>query len=204
MKREDKRQKIIRAAERLFSSRRYHEVTLDEVAKAAKVGKGTIYLHFRDKDDLFIETASAGFDQMDERIREALSGNGTFEGKLRAVSGPIRGFFEGRRWIRAILHEMRGGAPGFRNRLCEERRGHFRRLDDLLAPLFHEAAAAGRVRRDLDSKALARLFFVFIGGHVRAFGDQDDTSVSLDTMVDIFLDGVCGDPSARGHGREPT
>lgn len=202
MGREDKRERIIRAAERLFSSRRYHEVTLDEIARAAKVGKGTIYLHFRDKDDLFIQTASAGFDQMAERIQEALSADGTFDAKLRAVARPMRSFFEGRRWIRAILHEMRGGAPGFRSRLCEERRGHFRRLEDLLAPEFRDAAAAGRVRKDLDPKALARLFFVFIGGHARAFEDELKMSLSLDMMIDIFLCGVCGSAPAGDRGSE--
>jgi TetR/AcrR family fatty acid metabolism transcriptional regulator len=203
MKDQDKRERIIKAAERLFSSRRYHEVTLDEAAKAAKVGKGTIYLHFQDKDDLFIHTASAGFDQMSAQVREALLEEADLEQKLRAVARPIRGFFEGRRWIRAILHELRGGPAGFKKRLHEERRGHFRQLDDLLAPLFREAVEAGAVRPDVDPKALARLFFVFIGGHTRAFEEEEGNTPSLDTMVDVFLHGVVRSLSAETPQNTP-
>ena len=53
----DKRIAIMRAAERLFHNRRFHEVTLEEVAEAAQVGKGTIYRYFADKDDLFFQVA---------------------------------------------------------------------------------------------------------------------------------------------------
>jgi AcrR family transcriptional regulator len=190
MKDHEKRDRIIRAAERLFSSRRYHEVTLEEVAKAAKVGKGTIYLYFQDKDDLFIQTASAAFDGMCAQIREALLEEGDFEPKLQAVARRIRGFFEGQRWIRAILHELRGGPPGFKKKLHEERRSHFRRLDDLLAPLFRQAVEASTVRSDIEPSALARLFFVFIGGHMHAFEEEAAAAPSLDTMVDLFLHGV--------------
>ena len=37
---QDKRQRIMQAAEKLFSSRRFHEITTDDVAREAKVGKG--------------------------------------------------------------------------------------------------------------------------------------------------------------------
>jgi len=186
----DKRDRIIRAAERLFSSRRYHEVTLEEVARAAKVGKGTIYLHFKDKDDLFIATASAGFDQMTADIRKSISEDADCEDKLRAISRPIDRFFENRRWIRDVIHDLRGGDPGFRRRLHEERRQHLRQLDDLLGPVFGEAAAGGWIRQDIPPRALARLFFDFVGAHARAFEEEAESAPSLDALVDVFLSGV--------------
>lgn len=204
MKDHEKRDRIIKAAERLFSSRRYHEVTLEEVAKAAKVGKGTIYLYFQDKDDLFIQTASAGFDRMSAQIREAILEQSDFESKLQAVARRIRGFFEGQRWIRAILHELRGGPPGFKKRLHEERRSHFRRLDDLLAPLFRQAVEVGSLRADIEPTALARLFFVFIGGHMHAFEEEAAAAPSLDTMVDLFLHGVARSFPAETHRNTPN
>ncbi|MCD6496685.1 MAG: TetR/AcrR family transcriptional regulator [Deltaproteobacteria bacterium] len=50
MKQRDKKQEIMNAVEHLFRNRRFHEVTLDEVAKEAQVGKGTIYRFFSDND----------------------------------------------------------------------------------------------------------------------------------------------------------
>lgn len=55
MPKENKRELILEGLENLLPGRRFHEITLDEVAKAAQVGKGTIYLYFKDKDTLFAE-----------------------------------------------------------------------------------------------------------------------------------------------------
>lgn len=55
MAKESKREQILNALDRLLPGRRFHEITLDEVAHEAQVGKGTIYLYFHDKDALFAE-----------------------------------------------------------------------------------------------------------------------------------------------------
>ena len=55
MAKENKRNLILNALETLLPGKRFHEITLEEVAKAAQVGKGTIYLYFKDKDSLFAE-----------------------------------------------------------------------------------------------------------------------------------------------------
>ena len=51
-KAEDTKQKIYKSAEELFSSRAYHEVSVDEIVKLAGVAKGSFYLHFSSKDAL--------------------------------------------------------------------------------------------------------------------------------------------------------
>jgi AcrR family transcriptional regulator len=48
-----KAQRIIEAAAQLFAERHYHEVRMDDIAAKADVAKGTIYLHFKDKDNLY-------------------------------------------------------------------------------------------------------------------------------------------------------
>jgi AcrR family transcriptional regulator len=49
----ERRAAILDAALDVFSARGYADARLDDIAAAAQVGKGTIYLHFRDKQDLF-------------------------------------------------------------------------------------------------------------------------------------------------------
>lgn len=51
----ERRQAILAAALEEFSSRGFEATRLDDVAKRAKVAKGTIYLYFRDKESLFQE-----------------------------------------------------------------------------------------------------------------------------------------------------
>ncbi len=51
----ERRQAILAAALEEFSSRGFEATRLDDVAKRAKIAKGTIYLYFRDKESLFQE-----------------------------------------------------------------------------------------------------------------------------------------------------
>src|SRR3990172_12834684 len=46
-------QQILEAAFRVFGTRGLHQATLDDVARAAGITKGTIYLYFPDKAALF-------------------------------------------------------------------------------------------------------------------------------------------------------
>jgi AcrR family transcriptional regulator len=50
----DSRDEILQAATRLFASRGFHETSMAEVARAAKVSKALIFWHFKTKEDLFV------------------------------------------------------------------------------------------------------------------------------------------------------
>ena len=74
MAKDNKREKILNALEQLLPGKRFHEITLDEVAKIAQVGKGTIYLYFKDKDSLFSEMVCFRLERLRGAIEE-LSGS---------------------------------------------------------------------------------------------------------------------------------
>src|SRR5690606_14514123 len=65
---EAKRLAIMKAAAALFAERPYHEVRLDDVAEAAKVGKGTLYVYFRSKEHLYGSLVLEGFTQLIDRL----------------------------------------------------------------------------------------------------------------------------------------
>ena len=47
------KQKILETARRLLVERGYHEIVMDDIAQGAGVAKGTLFLHYRTKEDLF-------------------------------------------------------------------------------------------------------------------------------------------------------
>lgn len=70
-KRDDKkRAAIIEAAVRQFSSRPFHEVLLDDIAAAAKIGKGTVYIYFSSKEDLYDTIVLETFDQVLAELKQ--------------------------------------------------------------------------------------------------------------------------------------
>lgn len=67
---EQKRAKIIQIAGQLFATRPFHEVRLDDVAAAAAVGKGTLYIYFKSKEDLYVSVVHEGFARLVEQLRQ--------------------------------------------------------------------------------------------------------------------------------------
>src|SRR6266852_8707140 len=57
-----KRERILTAALKLFAHEPYQAVTMDRVASAAGVAKGTLYLYFPSKDALYLGVLSDGLD----------------------------------------------------------------------------------------------------------------------------------------------
>src|ERR1700729_3265040 len=66
------RQRILSAAREVFASERPEE-GIDDVARPAGVGVGTVYRHFADKEALMGELVRERFGLFNERMRQALS-----------------------------------------------------------------------------------------------------------------------------------
>src|SRR5947209_16145308 len=58
---ERKLRQITDTAARLFATRPFHKVRLDDIAAAAGVGKGTLYVYFDSKEDLYFSLLYQGF-----------------------------------------------------------------------------------------------------------------------------------------------
>ena len=56
---QDKRTEILEAAELIFTSRGYAAARMDDIAEAAGVAKGTLYLYFSSKQELFVSLLEA-------------------------------------------------------------------------------------------------------------------------------------------------
>jgi len=67
---ENKRRLIVQTAVKLFSEKPFHQVRLDDVAEAAGVGKGTVYIYFKNKEELYYSLIFEGFVEMVDRLKE--------------------------------------------------------------------------------------------------------------------------------------
>jgi len=68
----DKAIAILQAAEKLFSKYGYKKVSVDEIVKAANIAKGTFYLYFQHKDDLYNKIINEYFDKKMKYTKTAL------------------------------------------------------------------------------------------------------------------------------------
>ena len=68
-----KRRAILSAADRQFARHPYHEVLLEDIAADAEVAKGTLYLYFESKADLYLALIVGSFAPMIERLQEEVA-----------------------------------------------------------------------------------------------------------------------------------
>lgn len=51
----NRRAEIVEAARELFAQKGFEKTTIDEIAKSVGIGKGSVYLEFQNKDDIYLE-----------------------------------------------------------------------------------------------------------------------------------------------------
>ena len=64
---------ILKAAFKVFSERGFAHATMDDVAEAAGITKGTIYLYFPGKEELFIEVVQRSLDRHRRGLRDRIA-----------------------------------------------------------------------------------------------------------------------------------
>ena len=78
-------QSIQEATMRVIARKGMAAATMQEIAEEAGVAKGTIYLYFRDRDELVEKTFETAIGELHKRVDEALARGGTFEERFRNV-----------------------------------------------------------------------------------------------------------------------
>lgn len=193
----DKRLQIMQAAERLFVRGRLHEITMDDVAQAAGVGKGTLYRYFQDKDDLFFATATAGMDEVCALIRQC-DGQAAFPQELLEVCRHVSGFFRRRRQLMQMIQNEEGRVDirvGVMREKWLERR---KQLVAALADVLQKGVREGALRQDVPPEILSSFLLGMLRTRARDLADVSEPYQGLELVVDLFCRGAgLADPPAR-------
>jgi TetR/AcrR family transcriptional regulator len=89
-----RRASIVDAAEKLFFAKGFAAATIDEIAAAAELSKGTIYLYFKTKEEISVEIARRGARLLLDLSREAVDAAPAGRAKVRALGRALLTFYE--------------------------------------------------------------------------------------------------------------
>jgi AcrR family transcriptional regulator len=183
VKTEAKERAILDAAAKVFATKPFHGVLIDEIASDAGIGKGTIYRYFETKDDLYFATTLHVLDQLEEVLSEALSQDQSAACRLEKIARENLRFYWDRRFLFPFLQT--DGHPGRREELVKRREAILR--------FAQEAILAGIERRELrgvDARIGAELFMGLVRS-ANLFRKPEDTLEELVAqIVSVFLEGV--------------
>ncbi|HWL51367.1 MAG TPA: TetR/AcrR family transcriptional regulator [Chthoniobacteraceae bacterium] len=165
-----KRQRLIEAANTLFSQKSPMEVTIDDVSREAGLGKGTVYLYFKSRDELMIEMFR---DCISKGRGELLS----FLEAHREVPPPqlleqtldfVIGEVHRHRAMWGIWYQFLALAmsPRYRTDILEIVRCHQLRREQLLVEVINRGKQTGAFRREVNAELTTISFFAVIDGLV--------------------------------------
>lgn len=198
----DKRVRIMQAAEKLFTTRQFHEITLDEVAKQADVGKGTIYQYFADKEDLFFQTAVSGYDELCAVIGAcSFEGVSYRRGLVQSVE-KISNYFWRRRALFRMIRAEGEKAMGRGGGLLERWGEHRKLLTRAVAAILERGIAAGEIDTVVPPEIMAEFLLGMLRTRILDLAQADPAWQSHDVLIDLFLNGVAPRPatvSAKGR-----
>src|SRR5712692_2404115 len=76
MEREARREQVLRHAKRIFARKGYHRTNIADIITRARIARGTFYLYFENKRDLFEELLAQVLDELRRLIQRLRVGPG--------------------------------------------------------------------------------------------------------------------------------
>ena len=122
----DKKRLILSAAQRVFARKGYRSASMQEIAEEAGVAKGSLYLHFRSKDELALAAVADVYDRVRRRMAELEADEGLTprERFIRQLEEQLAVGEDNAEWIRRLWHDHADGIhealPGFVKRIRAE------------------------------------------------------------------------------------
>ena len=107
----EKKELILEKAVRLFSKKGFFKVKIDDVAKAANVAKGTVYLYFKNKDELFITVVVEMVKSFEKSLTQIIDKTNTPEDFLDQLLKFYMSFVSSIGMDRRMLDERRRDLP---------------------------------------------------------------------------------------------
>ncbi len=91
---EQRKKDIINAAERIFFTKGHENATMDDVATEAELSKGTLYLYFKNKEDLYLAIHLRGNKILRAMFEKAFDQNKTGLEKTKAIGRAYVEFYK--------------------------------------------------------------------------------------------------------------
>jgi len=205
----DKRRRILNAAQEVFAERGFEATRMEEVARRARVGKGTLYNYFDSKEDLLIQAVIASMEEVQERITTGVDPSP--DQPIRSLEDVLRILVvEALPALTQRFHSLYNQASGLiardseaRRRLFAANQAFYRDRQRDLEELIEAGARAGQFRSDVDPAEVSLLLqAVFDGLLRRATFDPErvEPTRAFDVLLELLRRGLYLAPAAGAEG----
>ncbi len=188
---DDKRDRILKAAIEVFAREGYFGARITDVAKRAGVADGTIYLYFKNKDDVLITIFENGIRRLLSILREVAESDEPFDQRITRVIELQLGLLEDQRDLAEVITvNLRQSS----NLLKQYAAPLFMEYIDVIAGLIRSGQEEGAVRKELNPRVVARSLYGALDAILLtwAVGEGDSASLrkAASHCANLFLGGL--------------
>jgi TetR/AcrR family transcriptional regulator, fatty acid metabolism regulator protein len=197
---EDKRQRILEAAVKVFARKGYFAARVSEIAKRAGVADGTIYLYFESKEDILVRLFDETMAKHAAEMRPVVDALPTVGERLLALAERHLEVLGANRDLAVVFQvELRQSVQFMKRFTAGWLKGYFA----LVTEVIEQGQRAGALRADLNRKVATKAFFGALDEMVTSWiigGKGYDLGKLAAPVVELFLRGAAS-PRRLGSAR---
>jgi TetR/AcrR family fatty acid metabolism transcriptional regulator len=187
----DKRERILKAATQVFAQHGFYKSRISEIAKLAGVADGTIYLYFKNKDDLLICLFEEEMNKITRNMKEQVTKAEGFENKIRTFIKVHLDLIAGNKELAEVLQiELRQS-----HKFMKEYMGStLNEYLNIISGIISQGQRNGEVRSDIIPGIAKRILFGALdelsGFWVLSKNKRYSLALSGQILGDIFINGL--------------
>jgi len=197
----EKRDRILRAAVKIFSRNGFFNSKVSEIARAAEVADGTIYLYFKNKDDLLISLFEEKMGEVVADVRRRIAVGGNALEKLRIFIENHMDLLERESGLVEVIQvELRQSTKFLKDYTPVK----FFEYLDVISDILEEGKRQGVIRPDLNVSVARRAIFGALDDlsvtYILSRKPKYHPTVTAAELCRLLLEGLCVPGAAPGKG----
>jgi TetR/AcrR family transcriptional regulator, fatty acid metabolism regulator protein len=197
----EKRDRILRAAVKIFSRNGFFNSKVSEIARAAEVADGTIYLYFRNKDDLLISLFEEKMGEVVADVRRRVAVGGNALDRLRIFIENHMSLLEREAGLVQVLQvELRQSTKFLKDYTPVK----FFEYLEVISDILEEGKGQGILRPDLNVSIARRAIFGALDElsltYILSRKPMYHPTITAAELCRLLLEGLCVPGATTGKG----
>ncbi|NOZ84625.1 MAG: TetR/AcrR family transcriptional regulator [Epsilonproteobacteria bacterium] len=152
----NKKKRILEAATTVIAQKGYHGTKVSDIAKLAEVADGTIYLYFKNKDNILLTILSDALRDLNKKLIYQLNNINDIENKIKKIIDNHMKFISQNDSLAQVLQiELRSCSTFMRGGIFPELRNYLKIIEEVIS----YGARTGQIEEDVDIKIAAKALF---------------------------------------------
>mgnify|MGYP000557278214 CR=1 FL=1 len=186
----EKYHRILEAAAKIFAEKGFHQSTISQIAKKAGVADGTIYLYFKNKDDVLVQFFQYKTKQVFNGFREEVKKGDSAIEKLRNLIHRHLSEFQRDRDMAVVYQSF----AYHKNDLVESNIREMSKMYlDIVSEIVEQGQQEGTIRKDLYVGLVKRFILGSVDSAINTWLRSTkgyDLKSMADPLIDLFTRGI--------------